>query len=355
MPLTRNMKPLEKFWPALEAIPGLAAVAAKWQALLRGEFFLLEPWLRPTGESAQSFPDLSGSSRSFCTVVEHGPDDFVGVPPDGSEPARLTRKDLIINRLDRWKLHRCVADVLRLAFREDPVDGLADTWRIGAYHPISGYSFPAYLAIPLESANLQRTVEVLASRADKPFILFAPTGRRLSPASGVILKEKKALFLALADTLVCEEAGRWAASSHAIQALEAFRKRVIPEADICDGSVFFPTPPNATWGDLRMKFIDGETVSVKIRDVAGTFLFSQMGMADRRNSRVTRQWELLRQFARGYGSMTWKSRGADRKNQKRRDNLAKDLKTFSRIEGEPIVLTDDRQGWRTVFEIKPDA
>lgn len=80
-----------------------------------------------------------------------------------------------------------------------------------------------------------------------------------------------------------------------------------------------------------------------------------MGMADGHNARPTKQWELLRAFAQGYGLLTWKSRYADRRNQKRSEYLARDLKAFFRIDGEPIVATDDGKGWQTIFRIEADG
>jgi hypothetical protein len=79
-----------------------------------------------------------------------------------------------------------------------------------------------------------------------------------------------------------------------------------------------------------------------------------MGMLDRRNTRPTKQWELLIEFARRHGILAWDSPGASRRNQKRREKLASDLKRFFRIDGEPIVLTEDGKGWQTVFALQPD-
>ena len=62
------------------------------------------------------------------------------------------------------------------------------------------------------------------------------------------------------------------------------------------------------------------------------------------------QWELLRTFAAGEGMLTWRSPGADRRNQKRRELLAKQLRAFFRIAGEPIVTCG--KGWSTLFQIR---
>lgn len=117
----------------------------------------------------------------------------------------------------------------------------------------------------------------------------------------------------------------------------------------------FPTPNGAKWTDLSIKSIDGETVAIKLGDQARRYVYSEMGMIDGRTKKPTKQWELLQLFARHHGILTWQSSGADRKNQKRREILSENLKAFFGIEGEPIVLTDDKKGWRTTFSIDTDS
>ena len=77
-------------------------------------------------------------------------------------------------------------------------------------------------------------------------------------------------------------------------------------------------------------------------------------MANSKNSRPTKQWELLGHFADAHGTFTWKHRAADRKNQKRKEKLAAALQAFFRIEGDPFQLTGDRKGWQALFSISPD-
>jgi len=177
----------------------------------------------------------------------------------------------------------------------------------------------------------------------------------MRPACEALLQKRKACFLALAETIGLDPAGKWAATPEATQQLAAFRQMVIPQAKNSNGMAFFATPANATWADIRIKFIDGETVSVKVGDVTARLPCSEMGMVVGRTRRPNKQWELLRSFAKGYGVMTWESPDADPRNQKRREYLARDLKAFFRIDGEPIVLTDDKKGWRTVLSIESDG
>lgn len=113
----------------------------------------------------------------------------------------------------------------------------------------------------------------------------------------------------------------------------------------------FPTPAGASWAMVSIKFLDGETVSIKVGDQTGRYLFSEMGMIDGRSKKPTKQWDLLQAFARRGGILTWTDAEADRRNQKRREKLAENLKDFFGIAGEPIVLTEDKKGWRVVFTV----
>lgn len=116
----------------------------------------------------------------------------------------------------------------------------------------------------------------------------------------------------------------------------------------------FPTPPDAAWEDVSIQFRDGHAVSVKARDVKGVFNYTEMGMVDRKSGNPTVQWQLLRAFANGHGLLDWASREANRKNQKRREKLARNLRAFFRIAGDPFTLMDGGKGWRTRFAIGPE-
>jgi len=166
-----------------------------------------------------------------------------------------------------------------------------------------------------------------------------------------MLRRKGAPCIALCDALAVDEEGQFVMIPPMEEKLNEFRRSVLPAPEMGSGKVFFPTPPGATWGDVRIRFLDSHMVSVQVGEQRGIFHFTQMGMADLRSGNPTVQWELLRNFAEGYGLLTWKSRGADRRNKKRREKLAKDLQDFFRIDGDPFTASDD--GWQVRFAIDP--
>lgn len=340
-------------WSVLESIPTVAAVHAQWRHWLGDELGLLQPYLRPWPELARSYPRLDGKSRGlFFRVVGHGPDDWVGICDETEERLVLSRGDLIVYELDVGRLLDDVAQALgwerasgRMQERSVAVH------RVGTFTACAGYSFPAYFSRVLSFRGMTQAICAIASTAEEPFLLLAPTGKWLSDEGRRILSCRQSSLLALAEVISASGPGKWQATEVARHALEGFAQRHLPrEAE--DDRTFFPTPAGARWGDLRIRFLDGHTVSAAVGDLSRVLHYSQMGMADGRHSRATQQWELLRVFASHGGTLTWDSRAADRKNQKRRERLARDLKAFFRIEGEPIVLTEDGKGWRVTFAIE---
>lgn len=348
---SRTPPPLTRLWLALERLPGPAAVAAEWRHRLGPDYDLAAPLLQPDAALAMTFPRFDRPGESYA-VVEHGPDDFVGVAEDGDGRVALTRSDLVVYRLSGHRLARALAGAFDLAPDDGPVDDHPGVFRVGLYRPLAGYEFPVYLTVQLEEPAYRAAVESLAARVGGPFLLLAPTNGHHRMASQLLLAGRNAAFLPLADAIALED-GRWRPSESARGWLAEFGSRVLP--DRASGHrLFFPTPPGARWPDVQVRFVDGETITVKVRAVSRTLLYSDVGMSDGRSGRPTKQWELLREFARSRGTLTWASAGAGRKNQKRREVLAQDLRAFFRIDGDPFRLTPDGQGWQALFRIESD-
>ncbi len=348
---TPTIQPLTRFWLALERLPGQAAVTPQWRHLIRSDFDLVYRLMTPDTRLATSYPRLDGRGSDF-QVVEHGYDDFVGVSEDDGDRTRLSRADLVVYRLDPAKIVAAVATAFGLEAEGTSVEGLAATHRVGTFRPLAGFAYPVYLTIQLEHPDYKAAVESLVATTAGPFVLLAPTNRHHRIATKLLLDARGCLFLPLADA-IRSDGPSWELTDAARAALDAFAAKLIPAVE--PQTSFFPTPAGATWAMLRIRFIDGHRVAVSVGGAAQTFNYTQMGMADGRNGNPTKQWELLRVFASNHGTLTWGSKGASRDNQKRRDKLVENLKSFFRFGGEPIRLLPGGKGWETVFAVEPDA
>ncbi|QDU23751.1 hypothetical protein [Urbifossiella limnaea] len=345
---------LTRFWLALDRLPGPAAVAAEWRSHAGGGFDAARACglVAPDPEPARVVP-RPGRPGEWLTVVEHGPDDLVGVTDDGSEPVRLARRHLVVYRLDRGRLAAAAAVALGLDPDPGPVAGVPVATRVGLLRPTAGVAFSAYLLLAVDRMAYQAGLEAVAVRADGPVVVLAPTTAFHRIDARLLLGRRGGAFVALADALRVGEDGRLGAVPAGAPELDDLRARLAPAAGT-DGRAAFPTPPAARWADVRIRFVDGDTVAVTVGAVSRTLTYAQLGMADGRSGRATAQWALLRAFAAGGGTLTWDSPTADRRHQKRREKLAKDLAAFFRLTGDPIALTADRQGWRTLFRVEPD-
>ena len=82
-----------------------------------------------------------------------------------------------------------------------------------------------------------------------------------------------------------------------------------------------------------------------------------MGMANTKKNPAEPdlQWQLLADFAESGGELTWRDSAADRRNQKRKELLARSLKTFFGIDDEPFETLPNGAGWRARFTILPET
>lgn len=324
-------------------------------ALAGAEYSRLRPMLRPNGVRAHSYPCLkTGGCGCAHEVVEHAPDDIVAVCRCGMEceSIRLKSRDLVVYELNRTALASAVAATVRLRPEDAAVDGLHETRRIGFYAPLAGFRFPVFLSIQADRDDLLHVVERLVAVVEGPFVIATPTRDLWTPACDDLLLRRQALHLVLADVFDGRDGDARARST---ELFATWTRQVMPAVGGNGGMVFFPTPAGATWHDVDIRLKDGHTVSIRVRGAAGVYSYSQMGMADGRNSKPTKQWELLRAFAECNGTFTWSSKGTGRQNQKRREKLAGDLQRFFRIEGDPFELTADGKGWQARFSISPEA
>ncbi len=343
-------------WQALEAVPGLAAVGAEWLSKFGDWYESAREFLRPNGKLATSHPcTVPRGCGCEHDVVVHSleNEDIVAVCrcERGCETSSLKRSDIEIYELNRTAFDAAIVETFKLTKETDSRTDLHGTTCVGVCSPYAGFRFPVYLTIQLESKDFDRVVDGLIGRTDTPLILLAPTRDLCTAHTEKLLVNGKSAFIPLSENVAIAEKRKLPLSRPLDEILSQFRTANLPSPKDSGSIVFFPTPPDATWGDVSVRFKDGHTVSIKVKSVGGMFNYTQMGMANKKDSTPTKQWELLETFANERGELDWSSNQADRRNQKRREILAKNLRAFFRIEGDPFRLTDDGKGWQALFHI----
>jgi hypothetical protein len=353
------MKSLGPFWQAMEKVPGLVAVMEDWKRLTGPDYRFLQGSLRPNGETANSYPCPLPGDGCGCrhAIVRHGPNDIVAVcqcDPRRCEPLPVSPEETRLHELDTTLLGNMVASALGVTPNVHFIAGLHATWQITTHRQSQGRRIPVYITIQTEPADLYHTVESLVVRNPTPFLLFTPTHERHEPRSLELLQARDCHCLALSDTVGLDE-NTHVLASRSLE--ELFSETLfLPEANATKTTAqdFFPTPPGANWEDVSIRFVDGHTVSIRVKGEAGTYNYTQMGLVDKRNGNPTKQWNVLTAFADGGGELTWQNARATRQVQKQREHLAKALKHFFGLTDDPFEYLHHTKGWSARFTILPE-
>ncbi|MCI0721720.1 MAG: hypothetical protein L0338_22515 [Acidobacteria bacterium] len=117
----------------------------------------------------------------------------------------------------------------------------------------------------------------------------------------------------------------------------------------------FPTPPNAAWPDVRIRFVSDHQVQVWVGDNSEARNYSEMGFEDRRNGLPDSSWEVLRQLAERRGAIKRSSEaGVDRwsKVEKAIQKIRERFRLVFEIEDDPFEPFHRVHCYKTKFQIK---
>ncbi len=347
-------------WRSLQPSGACSGVRLAWKEALGKAFPSLWPFLSPRRELAASFPcPYPGPDGCPRAVVCHANGEIVAVCRSNvaaCERVALTKADLVVYSLDLDLLARVLREALGLEKR-DAVLGMPRVRAVGGLTLAADLTVPVYLAMSWAPSELAVTVERLAIRASGPFVVMVPSANVLSAEVVRFLDGHQAVALALEDVTSAEDSGLAIFRERVLERVAPLRERLLREAfarelETWPGLAFFPTPEGASWEEVTIRFRDGHTVSVTVREAHAVLTYVQLGMAKRTDAVPTRQWQLLRAFAEARGVLDWSDPFASRENQKRRERLGADLKRFFRIAGDPIEATGN--GWRCRFTVEPE-
>jgi len=337
-------------WHALEKLNDVATSHLSWRLLLGDAFDSCCDLLVPIKDLAAVLP-VPNRPYEWLEIVEVEDGVFEGYNEKTEEYIPVDRRDIVCYEFSFGKMAAELASLIGFELAFERLGGPMYRYRLGHYGNPNGSGFSLFLAKVSVPHRLDWCIDAFLAESQRPFVLFLTSRRILSSRNETILESRGCLVVPLDQALSRSRDGEWCLSSWAREHLIAFRDRLMPTVKTVAGR--FPTPTGSRWSDLEMRFIDSEKINVTIRDQRQVLTYSQLGLVDSRSGKPSKQWELLLLFAREQGIMTWLSPGACRQNRKRRELLNKSLQQFFEIDGEPIELTEDRKGWRSVFKLQP--
>lgn len=339
-----------RLWRALEHIHCWAGVRSVWRGHMGDELQFLEPLLRPMEELALSVP-WPGAVEGR-RVVMHDEDDIVAVDRETSEASPIAREDIVLWKLDAETLFKGISKALGLVGGPTSVGMGNRLWWLGEFVPVEGERFPVYLATTRDANDLTKSAGHVSALSRRPFVLVTPTRRTAGETVSAVVDGRESAWITLDEALTWQGEGVFDAKRPLAQVLAAFVAKHVKVASGKRDGPRFPTPAGSRWSDVRIRFLDGHTVSVQVRQQINRLGFADLGMVNSKNNTPTVAWALLRTFAEEHGHLTWSSRKASADHRKRKQILADHLRQFFGIDDDPFELLDG--GWRARFVIEPD-
>jgi len=222
-------------------------------------------------------------------------------------------------------------------------------YEVGSYYPLELFRFPVVLALKPTASRIEESLYTVAALNNGPFIFLTATSARLSDRASTLITARSILARALTECLLISE-DRIAATSSWDADILAFGDRVVPKPEPV--KAFFPTPPKSTWADVTIRFVDGYTVFVNAAGVTQRLSYTEMGMANRRESKPSKQWEFLYEVAENHGVIDF-DMGNAKKNKSWKYELSSDLRSFFRIDDDPFIYDESTGHWQAKFTIVP--
>jgi hypothetical protein len=127
-----------------------------------------------------------------------------------------------------------------------------------------------------------------------------------------------------------------------------------PNSD-SNGSVFFPTPKETAWEDIKIQFRDNHTVTVWAGNEVHRYTYGEMGMMSKKDKLPTKQWNRLLDFADSHGAIDWKNKSSEHRLKKQKQLLSKRLRKFFQLKGDPIYWDKTAGAYCCRFQILPEG
>lgn len=308
-----------------------------------------EAWLRPTHHMLASF---TGPSEDPLPITVHPGECAVAVCPESGTSYDIPHESRVIYEFDRAAAAGAVAAALETT---GPCETLRpDLWRLGSWSPVAGEFFPAFLSLPSEQEEFRSHLGLASASADGPFLLFTGTDRWYTSEMIGLVRGRRGGLAPIDRAITVKPDGTCSVKVGLTAIFNEFLREHAPAVLNTKSERRFPTPAGATWGDVRIRFVDGHTVHVDVNGVHHHMSYQDMGLEDERTKAPNTQFLLLLAFANARGELTWKSKSASRNNQKRKERLAQALQSLFGISGDPFEFDHDLKGWRARFRIEPE-
>jgi hypothetical protein len=345
---------IDTAWRGLEEVDGLAATKRHWAAACGQPLFMfVEPFLTPTGDSAEWIPDPTDRLRQMRVIPPFRRKDHEFIAISEVEPRSpdvpLSARDLAIFRLDLPRFGRHLASAMGLGSTR-PVKTLSDNAVRLATMPTHGLE--VVLVIPCMEHDLPKALDLLGTKFEGKVALVTPTHHSVPPQIRAAIDADRLQHATLGELLALSDDG-------SIGMIWDPADCFSPAAGVDTGPPYlkwpFDRPPAANWGHVSIGLRSPDILRIKFGDSVREFVARDIVgfVKNTPGQHVSEAWELLRQLASKRGTLPIESSKASQDRVKaRRKVLADLLKNFFGLKPGPFATSRREKVWSANFEVQ---
>jgi len=263
----------------------------------------------------------------------------------------LAPADIIVCKLNASEFHKAIA----LAIGIEPYDEKNDdvyTWQIGSLQLKPGKRRKVFLSYRQEGP-FTREIAELALSEKEPFIIFTFSHYDLPRETERALSNSQISRFSLDEIL---------------EITNDCQLKLLPSCSDIWGDIAdfvkieekkqyrFNLPSGTDWEDVSIHFLDKHSISITVGGKEKVeLLYNEMGMADKRNTKPTKDWHLLETLAASGGSLSWKSTKANQTFQQQKHRLIERLCSIFGLKSDPIPWDSEAKAYICRFKISPDT
>jgi putative transposase len=148
-----------------------------------------------------------------------------------------------------------------------------------------------------------------------------------------------------------EEVNKSPSESSAAGLISGWVENLIPKSQKLGSEYVYPTPPNATWGEITFEFTADEVINVSCRGKIVRTEQENFRMKNQNTKRPTAQWAIFKALAMA-GEFGWQDNHNNRsKVTKQKEAFSKKLKATFGLSDDPLEFVTSEHVYKPKFII----
>lgn len=347
---------MKLLWQALEDSPRLVGVRQELLHSLGDEYPIAAHFLSPNGKEARRYPcpspgdpgcprrivkDSGGWFRAVCAAESQECDSL-----------RLPREEIQVLAFDSGRFARALQEILGLPAGSPQIKHRGDIVYLGTVRATSGQRVPVILVMASSGSIAKALIADIERSYRHGAVILTPTEHLIDRETENRLVDSGFTWLVLANILLANRTKL--SAKQPLTELVGQPNAVTRRSALRDTAYRFPTPPDTEWKDVQIRFTDGNTVTIKVGDVAKRVTYAEINMKQANSGQPTVLWRLLQDFAGNDGRFDWHHPQASRQIKQRVCRLRKTLKVYFGLTADPFFRYQRGVGYKVRFQLDPE-